>query len=71
MYFKLLVLQVRSCFDLDDSWVLPFVIFAILFTLTSVLKNYGLGEKFLAYGIIGIIGYIFFLTWAQFSAPTG
>jgi hypothetical protein len=44
------------------------LVFLILITIT--LKNFGLGEKVLAYGIISIISYIIFLTWAQATAPT-
>ncbi len=44
------------------------LVFLILLTIT--LKNFGLGEKVLAYGIISIVSYIVFLTWAQATAPT-
>lgn len=42
-----------------------------LFILTISLKKYDLGEKVLAYGIISIVCYIVFLTWAQATAPEG
>ena len=68
-YFHLLNLQVKGLFGIDGWWV-ALGIFVFLFLLTITLKNFGLGEKVLAYGIISIVSYIVFLTWAQASAPT-
>lgn len=50
---------------------LPLGVFVFLFILTIALKKYDLGEKVLAYGIISIVSYIVFLTWAQATAPSG
>lgn len=69
-YFHLLVLQLKGLFGID-SWALPLGIFFILFLLTIMLKKYDLGEKVLAYGIVSILSYIIFLTWAQDSTPSG
>lgn len=68
-YFHLLNIQVKGLFGIEGWWVaVGILIFLLLLTLT--LKNFGLGEKVLAYGIISIISYIVFLTWAQATAPT-
>lgn len=68
-YFHLLNIQFKGLLGIDGWWIaVGILLFLILLTVT--LKNFGLGEKVLAYGIISIISYIVFLTWAQATAPT-
>lgn len=68
-YFHLLNLQVKGLFNVD-GWYIALGIFIFLFLLTITLKKFELGEKVLAYGIISIVSYIVFLTWAQATAPS-
>jgi len=69
-YFHLLVTQIQGLFNSNSS-LIPLVIFIILLGLTFVLRIFHVGAKLLAYGIISIIMYLTFLTWAQFTAPSG
>ena len=68
-YFLLTIKQI-------EGFVAPSPLIAIisiisLFLLTLVMRKLDIGDKLLAYGLISIIGYVIFLTWAQVTAPSG
>lgn len=41
----------------------------LLLVLTVVMRYYSFGERLLAIGILSVVGYLIFITWAQVSAP--
>lgn len=68
-YFRLLCLQLEGLFA--PSPFIPIIVSVELIILIIILKKYHLGERLLAYGIISIIAYIVFITWAQITTPSG
>ena len=70
LYFDLICIQWQGILD-SDTIAIPFVNYLILFTLVLLLKYFDFGASVMAYGIISIIGYIIFLVWVIFSAPSG
>ena len=44
---------------------------AFLLVAVIILRKLHIWEEFLAYGILSIIIYVIFLTWAQVTAPAG
>lgn len=66
-YFQLIIKQLEGFIPTSKFIGVGVLVFLIL--LTVVMRYINFGEKLLAIGIISIIGYIIFLTWAQVTAP--
>jgi hypothetical protein len=66
-YFQLIIKQVEG-FIPPSHWIGLVVLFVLL-GLTVIMRYYSFGEKLLAIGIISVVIYVSFLTWAQISVP--
>jgi hypothetical protein len=66
-YFQLIIKQLEGF--VPASRFVGVGVFLFLILLTVVMRYINFGEKLLAIGIISIIGYVMFLTWAQVTAP--
>ena len=69
IYFRLIVLQFQGLFGYYE-WFGP-VVAVLLIIYITIIRYFNLGEETIAIGIISIILYLFFLVWAQISAPSG
>lgn len=70
IYFRIICLQIEGLLGHHSDLIGPFVALALII-LVVLVRIYHMAEETLAYGIISIVGYILFLIWAQFSAPSG
>jgi len=70
LYFQLITIQWEGILS-TQSLVIPFVNTVVLFALILLLKYFDFGAKVMAYGILSIISYQFFLIWVSSSAPKG
>lgn len=68
-YFLLTIKQIEGF--VSPSPLIAIISIISLFFLTLIMRKLDIGDKLLAYGLISIIGYVIFLTWAQFTAPSG
>jgi len=66
-YFQLIIKQVEG-FIPPSHWIGVVVLFVLL-GLTVIMRYYSFGEKLLAIGIVSVVIYVSFLTWAQTTAP--
>ena len=70
IYFRIICLQIQALMGHESGWVGPLVAIGLMAGVI-IIRIQRWGEETLAYGVISIIGYLAFLVWAQFTAPTG
>jgi hypothetical protein len=69
-YFRIICLQIEGLMGFSSPWVGPAVAILLVAGII-IIRVRQFGEEILAFGIISIITYIFFLIWAQATAPEG
>lgn len=69
-YFRIICLQIIGLLGYDAGWIAPSVsVFLVVVIL--LVRNYQIGEEILAFGIVSIVTYVFFIGWALLTAPSG
>ena len=69
IYFQLACKQVEGF--VRPSPLIGIITVISLFFLTLVMRKYEVGDRLLALGFLSIIMYIFFISWALITAPSG
>ena len=70
IFLKIIVINTQGLLGYHSVWVAPIVALALVFAII-IVRIFIWGENTLASGIITIIAYLLFLTFAQFTAPVG
>jgi amino acid permease len=70
IYFRIICLQIEGIMGHHSDLIGPLVAVGLII-LVILIRIYHIGEEAMAYGIVSIIVYLLFLTWAQFTAPEG
>jgi hypothetical protein len=68
-YFPLIIKQLEGIFHPNP--LIPPIVAIVMVVNVIVLRKFHFAEKLLSIGCIGIVLYIVFLFWAQFTAPSG
>ena len=70
IFLKIIVINVEGILGYHSAWIAPIVALALIAAII-IVRIFIWGENTLASGIITIVIYLMFLTWAQFTAPSG
>ena len=70
IFMKIIVLNMEGILGFQSPWIAPLTVIALIIVII-IIRIFLWGENSLASGIITIIAYMIFLTWAQITAPKG
>jgi amino acid permease len=70
IYFRLICLQLEGIIEYYNEMI-GFAAAFLLIAEVILIQKFRIGEKTLAYGVVSIVAFMIFLSWAQITRPSG
>lgn len=70
IYFRLICLNIEGLMGYHSDWLAFWVMVSLVVGITFI-RMFHFGEEALAFGGIGIAGYMLFILWAILTRPEG